>query len=105
LKKSLFSLFLVLAFTLPAFGAQAGWESFSTYYKPFVTVERPQNKLVLFITPNGRVYRGKCRKRKRLKKCRVYPRKKFNEPLALRYLILKLSSFSPPEIVETGVIK
>ncbi|ADU97501.1 hypothetical protein Theam_1541 [Thermovibrio ammonificans HB-1] len=93
---------------LPGIGAETGWKRFdrsSTYFKPFVTVENPKDKLVVFITPSGKVYKGRCRKRKAKNRCRVFPGKRFYSPdEAIYYLVVRINPPNPPEVLESGVI-
>jgi len=98
-------IFLVLT-SIPSLSARkTGWIEKNSRYKPFVLVNSPKGKLVLFITPDGRVYRGKCRRRYLDRKvCRIFPGKRFSSKEPLRYIVLQLTG-STPSLVETGVIQ
>jgi len=104
LKKGSIILLLSLCLSSAAFGIQVGWKDFGGYYKPFVTVKEPKDKIVLFVTPDGKVFKGRCRRRAK-EKCSIYPGKRFPGSLPIRYIILKIPGFSPPEVVGTGVIR
>ncbi len=97
--------FLLILISTPSQSAQkSGWIKRNSYFKPFVLVYSPKGKLVLFITPEGRVYRGKCRKSSLNREfCRISPGKKFYSKEPLRYVVLQLGS-GAPQVVETGVI-
>ena len=101
----LFSLFLLLfTLSLPLYAQElSGWKEKNGYYKPFVVVENPEDKLVLFITPEGKIYRGKCRRRELSGNCAISPGKKFSNKLPLRYIVLGLNGYAP-SVVKTGVI-
>jgi hypothetical protein len=96
---------LLFTLSLPLYAQElSGWKEKNGYYKPFVVVENPEDKLVLFITPEGRVYRGKCRKREPgAGSCTVFPGKKFSDRLPLSFIVLELNGHAP-SVVKTGVI-
>jgi len=104
-KTSFFIFSLLLLTSIPSLASQkTGWIEKNSYYKPFVLVSSPKGKLVLFITPEGRVYRGKCRKRYLNRKvCKVFPGKRFPSKEPLRYIVLQLTG-SAPSLIETGVV-
>ncbi len=81
---------------------KCGWVTKGEFYKPFVVLNRPSNKVVLFVTSDGRVYKGRCRK-KGVNRCTIYPGKRFRTRESVRYIILRLGR-SAPEIVGNGVI-
>jgi len=57
--------------------------------------------LVLFVTEEGKVYRGKCRKGRSI----VTPGKRFlSNSEKITYIVLKISDFSYPQLIETGEI-
>ncbi len=105
---------LVMAILLVVFssaGALAGTGWFRIerrhhlYFKPFVDVKKEKDVMVLFITGDGKIYRGKCRERTIKDTCSITPGKKFPDNTeSIRYIILKLKKFYAPEIVKTGVI-
>ncbi|WP_457567735.1 hypothetical protein [Desulfurobacterium sp.] len=75
------------------------------YFKPFVTVNE-QNVLVIFVTPEGNVYRGTCKQKHPTKTCRILPGKRFASPYTdLRYIVLKISPPEAPEILKTGTVE
>jgi len=81
-----------------------GWSEKDGYYRPYVVVKNPKDKMVLFITKRGKVYRGKCKKRdSALEACSVSPRKRFSRKVPLRFIVLDLGGFAP-SVVKTGVI-
>ncbi|WP_457569717.1 hypothetical protein [Desulfurobacterium sp.] len=74
------------------------------YFKPFVTVNS-LDVVVIFITPEGKVYRGTCRKKKFIDTCTVTPGKHFDSPyMALRYIVLKISPPDAPRILKMGIV-
>lgn len=86
-----------------------GWfrieKGHSLYFKPFVDVKSSKDKMVLFITSGGKIYRGKCREKAIRDTCSVTPRKRFPDNTeSIRYIILKLKKFYAPKIMRTGVI-
>ncbi len=92
--------FSILFIPFNLLASQSGWIEKNGYYKPYVKV-KTGNCLVLFITEKGKIYRGKCRKRRLI----VIPGKRFpskNEKIT--FIVLKLDGVSYPEIVETGEI-
>ena len=105
-KIALFIFSFLLLTSIPSLPSQkTGWIEKNSYYKPFVLVTSPRGKLVLFVTPEGKVYRGKCRKRYLNRKvCRVSPGKRFSSKEPLRYIVLQLTG-SAPSFIETGVIR
>ncbi|WP_297445753.1 hypothetical protein [Desulfurobacterium sp.] len=107
-KGALFFSALLLASSLNV-RAETGWlkkrRKGLIYFKPFVTVTSPDT-VVIFITPEGKVYRGTCRKKTFLRTCRVTPGKRFDSPYAeIRYIVLKISPPEAPEILKTGIVK
>jgi len=83
----------------------SGWLLKRGHYKPFVLVNNPYRKFVLFITPQGKVYKGKCSRRSfNRNKCKIFPRKAFKEPLPLRFIILEETS-GAPLLIKSGVIE
>lgn len=99
-KKILLTLLSVFLFPLNLLASESGWLERNGYYKPFVKVKL-KNCLVLFVTEKGKVYRGKCRKNRSI----VTPGKNFlSNSQKLTYIVLKISDFSYPQVVETGEI-
>ena len=89
--------------------ADTGWfkvfKKHKVYYKPFVDVKTSENILVLFITEEGRVYKGRCKSKLKLETCAVTPGKIFpTSTVEIRYIVLKLNRFRAPEVIKTGVI-
>ena len=94
-----FALILLIFSTSTLYSEQLyGWKEKNGYYRPFVRVKNPKGKIVLFITPNGKVYKGRC-----TKGGYCYPRKKFLFKTPLRFIVINLNG-SIPEVVRTGVI-
>ena len=90
--------------------SETGWlkieKKNTVYYRPFVDVRNPKNKLVIFVTEDGQVYKGRCRKKKIASTCRVTPSKKFPDKFfEIRYIVLELIPSFPPKLLESGVIK
>jgi hypothetical protein len=90
--------------------SETGWLKFvkknDIYYRPFVDVRNPKNKLVVFVTEDGRIYKGRCRKKKVAKTCRVTPSKRFSDKFVeIRYLVLELVPDYPPKLVRSGVVE
>ena len=84
---------------------KCGWVLKRGYYRPFVLIESPYRKFVLFITPDGKVYKGKCKKRFLNKNlCKVFPGKRFKEPVPLRFIILE-KTLGAPLLIKSGVIE
>ncbi len=76
------------------------------YFKPFVKLKAGNNRMVIFVTSNGKIYKGRCRTKNAYPKCIVTPGKKFDSPYnEIRYIILKISNPLPPEIKKTGIIE
>jgi len=99
-KRSFFIFLFLLLLPLKVFASQTGWIEKNGYYKPYVKV-KAKHCLVLFITEKGKVYRGKCRKRRSI----VTPGKRFlSKSEKITFIILKLDGISYPQIVETGEI-
>ena len=82
------------------FSSETGWIEKGGYYKPYVKINL-KSCLVLFITEKGKVYRGRCRKSSPL----VTPVKTFIFPERITYVVVKLSDFSFPQVLETGRIE
>jgi len=90
--------------------SETGWlkisKENSIYYRPFVDVKNPKGKLVIFVTEDGQVYKGRCRKKKIASTCRVTPSKKFPDKFVeIRYIVLELTPNFPPKLLKSGVIK
>ena len=100
MRKSFFIFLSLLLLPLEVFASQSGWIEKSGYYKPYVKV-KTDHCLVLFITEKGKIYRGKCRKRRSI----VTPGKRFSSKSEkITFIILKLDGISYPQVVETGEI-
>ena len=100
---------LLIALTLstsPLSAAESGWFRTPNYFKPFVKVENFKDRQVLFITNEGRVYTGRCRKRKGFYNyCYVVPGKKFSSiDGGITFIVLKVDGFYPPRVLEYGVV-
>ena len=108
MKKLVMVMFLiVLSYSnaLPGTGWFRIEKGHSLYFKPFVDVKSTGDKMVLFITSNGKIYRGKCREKTIRNTCPVTPGKRFpTNTESIRYIILKLRKFYAPEVEKTGVI-
>jgi hypothetical protein len=109
LKFSRFFLFLVICFSLfhiPSLSAETGWFRLGNYYKPYVKVENFPNKQVLFVTNDGKVYIGRCGKRKAFySHCYIIPGKKFKSlDGGITYIVLKVDGYYPPRVIEYGSI-
>jgi len=104
--KRLFPLLgLFLFFSLPAYASKSfGWKEVRGHYQPFVVVQNPSKKIVLFITPEGKVYEGNCKEGKGKGACRFIPSKEFSEKVPIRFIVLDLSH-SVPSVVKTGIIR
>ena len=88
---------------------ETGWLQKSSkgyvYFKPYIKVKYNQNLLAIFITSKGKVYKGKCRLKRKMPTCTITPGKKFDSPFnEIRYILLKIDHPLPPKIVKTGVI-
>ncbi|RUM42190.1 MAG: hypothetical protein DSY34_02375 [Desulfurobacterium sp.] len=108
MKRLAMALFL---FTLSYGSALAGtgWfrieKGHHLYFKPFVDIKKGKDVMVLFVTGEGKIYRGKCREKTIKDTCSVTPGKRFPDNSEnIRYIILKLKKFYAPEIIRTGVI-
>lgn len=100
MKRGFLIFLFLLLLPLKVFSSQSGWIEKNGYYKPYVKA-KTGNCLVLFITERGKVYRGKCRKRRLIvTPGKIFPSK--NEKIT--FIVLKLDGVSYPEIVETGEI-
>ncbi|MEO2069361.1 MAG: hypothetical protein ABGX27_07615 [Desulfurobacteriaceae bacterium] len=107
----LFVVLFVFATTLTSF-AETGWIEYkgrnSIYYKPFVDVKgADEDTLVLFVTQDGRVYKGRCKKYSFRSKngCRITPGKRFltyTDPVL--YIVIKLRTFSSPKLLKSGEV-
>jgi len=98
-------LFLVV-FSFPALSAESGWFRMGSFFKPFVKVENFANKQVIFVTRDGRVYSGKCKREKKFfNSCYIVPYKKFNSvDGGITYIVLKVDGYYPPRVVEYGTV-
>ena len=107
---------IFLGLTLFIFGlkggalAETGWIKFTkkndVYFRPFVDVRNPKNKLVIFVTEDGHIYRGRCRQRRVVDFCRVSPSKKFKDNLVeIRYIVLELVPPFAPKLVRSGTVE
>ncbi|WP_165863702.1 hypothetical protein [Phorcysia thermohydrogeniphila] len=90
--------------------SETGWLRFvkknDIYYRPFVDVINPKNKLVVFVTEDGHIYKGRCRKKRVAKTCRVTPSKRFSDKFVeIRYIVLELVPDYPPKLVRSGVVE
>jgi hypothetical protein len=89
---------------------KSGWQEFNragiTYFKPFVSVKNPKNKLVLFVTSTGKVYKGRCYKRyRRGNFCREFPQKRFFDTTdEVLYLIFEINPPYAPQLIRKGVV-
>ncbi|OMH40703.1 hypothetical protein [Desulfurobacterium indicum] len=106
-KTTLLIAVLLLIFSLTANSA-TGWlkkrRKGYIYFKPFVTVNSP-DVVVIFITSEGKVYRGVCRKKKFIDTCTVTPGKHFDSPYTvMRYIVLEISPPYAPKILRTGTV-
>ena len=105
--KFFFLLVIYLSFShIPSLSAETGWFRLGNYYKPYVKVENFLNKQVLFVTNDGRVYIGRCRKRKAFYSyCYIIPGKKFKSlDGGITYIVLKVDGYYPPRVIEYGTI-
>jgi hypothetical protein len=90
--------------------SETGWlkieKKNTVYYRPFVDVRNPKNKLVIFVTENGKIYKGRCRRKNVISICRITPSKRFPDKFTeMRYIVLELIPDFPPKFLKTGVIK
>ena len=89
--------------TVPAFAKEAGWLRVCTkrscYYKPYVVTE-PDN-FVIFVSPAGRTYIGRCRRKK--EKCLATTRKRFSSS-ADPFTYIELTRDIPPRVVSYGEV-
>ena len=108
MKNLLMTMFLLLLFydnALPGTGWFRIEKGNSLYFKPFVDVKNSKDRMVLFITSEGKIYRGKCREKTIKDTCSVTPGKRFPDNTeSIRYIILRLKKFYAPEVEKTGVI-
>jgi hypothetical protein len=106
--RKVFLALLLLLFPASSF-SQTGWlrvnREHETYFKPFVEVRNFKNKEVIFVTSKGKVYSGKCKLRKKAKRCRISPGKRFPSASEnILFIILKLNPYSHPQILKHGTI-
>jgi hypothetical protein len=94
------------SFCTPSFAAETGWFRVENYYRPYVKVENFLNKQVLFITNDGLVYTGRCRKKKAFYNyCYIVPGKKFKSvDGGITYIVLKIDGYYSPRVIEYGTI-
>jgi len=110
LKFSNFFVFLqfvcFFSFCMPSFAAETGWFRAENYYRPYVKVENFLNKQVLFITKDGKVYTGRCKKKKGFHNyCYIVPMKKFRSvDGGITYIVLKVDGYYSPRVTEYGMI-
>ena len=100
-------LFICLfSFYASSFAAETGWFRVENYYRPYVKVENFLNKQVLFITNDGIVYTGRCRKKKAFYNyCYIVPGKKFKSvDGGITYIVLKIDGYYSPRVIEYGTI-
>ena len=107
--KKLMVIIALLGLSYDGAFCETGWfrieRGHSLYFKPFIEVKSAKDRMVLFITSDGKVYKGKCRKKTIKDFCSITPGKKFPDNTeSIRYIILKLRKFYAPEIVKTGII-
>lgn len=93
-----------LVFSLNAFASSTGWLKIKRkrriYYKPFVVLNNPNKVIVLFITSNGKIYKGKL-----LKGNYITPGKHFVTDLKdMLYITLKFNPPSAPKVTGYGRI-
>ena len=105
------NVFLLLILCLSTFcvsslAAETGWFRTKNYYKPYVRVENFLKRQVLFITRDGKVYTGRCRKEKGFHNyCHIVPAKKFKAvDGGITYIVLRIDGYYPPRIIEYGMI-
>ena len=93
-------------FCMLSFAAETGWFRTKNYYKPYVKVENFLRRQVLFITRDGKVYTGRCRKERGFHNyCRIVPAKKFKSiDGGITYIVLKVDGYYSPRIIEYGTI-
>ncbi len=89
--------------------SQTGWiritKGSTVFFKPFVDVKNYENKEVLFVTSTGKVYSGKCRSKRKIKTCRIFPGKRFPSASEdILYIIVKMRNHFAPKIVKFGRI-
>jgi len=91
---------------MPSFAAETGWFRTKNYYKPYVKVENFFKRQVLFITRDGKVYTGRCRKDRGFHNyCHIVPAKKFKSvDGGITYIVLKVDGYYSPRIIEYGTI-
>jgi len=87
-----------------AFAGESGWlyicSSKGCFYKPFVRISG--DRLVYFVSSDGRVYKGRCRKRAKYP-CRATTHKRFyTSAYDLTYVIF--SKDSPPRLLDHGEV-
>jgi len=110
LKFNNFSIFLLLvclfSFYARSFATETGWFRAENYYKPYVKVENFLNKQVLFITKDGKVYTGRCRRKRGFHNyCYIVPMKKFKSVDGeMTYIVLKIDGYYSPRVIEYGMI-
>ena len=107
--KRLVMIIFLLVFSYDNVLPGTGWfrieKGHSLYFKPFVDVKSTKDKMGLFITDGGKIYRGKCREKTIRDVCPITPGKRFpTNTESIRYIILKLKKFYAPEVEKTGVI-
>jgi hypothetical protein len=96
----------LFSFCAHSFAAETGWFRGKGYYKPYVKVENFLNRQVLFITKDGKVYTGRCKKEKGFYNfCYIVPGKKFRSiDGGITYIVLKIDGYYPPRVIEYGTI-
>ena len=98
--------FLIPLLLIPAAAlSQTGWirveRGSRLFFKPFVKLKRCSASEVLFITSDGKVYRGKPKG----KSCTIVPGKRFPSASEdILYIVLKLRKNFPPQILKSGRI-
>lgn len=97
---------LLIVFTLPvfSFAQDSGWirkcSKRGCFYKPFAKVRRDQ--FVIFVTAQGKAYKGKCRKRAK-NPCLATSSKRFDVPaIPMTYVVFEPGH--PPAVVRYGEV-
>gem|GEM_PF-2827596 len=94
--------FVFLLLTSVGFSAETGWIRSKGFFKPFVKLP-DSSYVVLFVSPELKVYRGRCKKQE--ENCIALPKKKF--PSRFRDIVYIILKPSPPlrlEVIEAGKV-
>ncbi|BAT70973.1 conserved hypothetical protein [Thermosulfidibacter takaii ABI70S6] len=105
LRRGLCLAFFIFIFISLALAQPSGWLKVCTrkscFYKAFI--ETKPNHLVFFITPEGKIYKAKCKKHLKSNKCKAVTSKRFYSSAdELLYIEVKLKN--PPELISYGTV-